>query len=115
MAQRYAWPDKAGPAVTAASQAIFICTFDFGRIRLKFGEWAVFSGFMTADQARTLSGYVGAANIPVLGYLMSKTTNQKSNGEALVVIKPHLLSPPPSDRVTHEIFAGTESRIRTPL
>jgi hypothetical protein len=85
------------------------------RVRLKFSEWAVVAGLMNSTQARTLVGLAGLSQIPVLGPLVSTNTRRTEEGETLIVIRPRLLSAPPSYSASRSIWTGTESRPRTPL
>ena len=85
------------------------------RVRLKFSEWAVVAGLMNSLQARTLGGIAGLSQVPLLGPLMSSNTRRRESGETLIVIRPRLLSAPPSPLATSGIWTGTESRPLTPL
>ncbi|HUS04745.1 MAG TPA: type II and III secretion system protein [Bryobacteraceae bacterium] len=85
------------------------------RVRLRFGEAAVVGGLVSSTQAISLSGISGLSGIPVLGPLVSRTTREKDDTEVLVVIRPKLLSLPPSEAATREIYIGTESRLVSPL
>jgi hypothetical protein len=51
----------------------------------------------------------------VLGTLLGRTTTTRDEGEILLTIKPRLMSSPPSENVTREIFIGAESRLLTPM
>ena len=84
-------------------------------MRLKFSEWAVVAGLMNSSQARTLGGIAGLSQVPLLGPLVSSNTRRNDEGETLIVIRPRLLSEPPSVFATRGIWTGTESRPRTPL
>jgi type II secretory pathway component GspD/PulD (secretin) len=79
-------------------------------ITLKLGEWAAVSGLMETQQARTLSGIVGLSSLPVLGPLMRNISQSKDNHQVLILIRPRLLTLPPSEVVTHTYWLGSESR-----
>jgi general secretion pathway protein D len=85
------------------------------QVRLRNGEWAVIAGLMSASQARTISGLAGLSRVPLLGPLLGQNTRDKSETQVLVVIKPALLSLPPSEAATHVVPLGTEQRPRTSL
>lgn len=83
--------------------------------RLKFGEWAAVAGLVTTQEARALSGIAGVSQIPILGPLLSKNTRQNSDTETLLIIKPHLLSNPPTEYITTPIWLGPDGRMRIPI
>ncbi len=85
------------------------------RVRLKFDEWAAVSGLMSTAQAKSASGISGLIGIPLVGPLFSNNTKDDQNSEALLVIKPRLLSLPPTEAMTPPIFVGPDTRPRTPL
>ena len=57
------------------------------------GEWAVLSGLMTSQEAKTITG------IPLLSYipLLRQNTITKDQGATLIVLKPHVTIAPPSE------------------
>lgn len=85
------------------------------RVRLKFEEWAAVSGLMSTSQAKTISGVAGLIGIPIVGPLLSNNTRDDSKSDTLLLIKPRLLSLPPTEAVTRPIFVGPDTRPRTPL
>lgn len=78
-------------------------------VRLRNGEWAVLAGLMSAVEARTISGLPLFARAPVIRHLLASNTRSREEGEALVVIKPHLLDEP-VDSSPPGLYTGTESR-----
>ena len=56
------------------------------------GEWAVLSGLMTSQEAKTITG------IPIMSYipLLRQNTITKDQGATLIVLKPHVTIAPPS-------------------
>jgi type II secretory pathway component GspD/PulD (secretin) len=84
-------------------------------VRLRQGEWAVIAGLMNASQARTISGLAGLSRVPLLGPVLSQNTRDNNEDQVLVVIKPSLLSLPPSEAATRLVPVGTEQRPRIPL
>jgi len=85
------------------------------KIRLQDDEWGVVAGLLSTSEARSISGIAGLANIPVLGQLFRQFNKDESTSEVLIIIKPTLLNPPPSQLATPPIWTGTETRPLTPL
>ncbi len=84
-------------------------------VNLKLGEWAIVSGLVDDEDARTLAGIAGLASIPILGPLTSNVTHNSSNARVLIMLRPTLLTPPPDESVTHVYRMGSEARPLTPL
>ena len=84
-------------------------------VTLKMGEWAVVSGLVDDEDARTLAGIAGLARIPVLGPLTSNVTHNSSTDRVLIILRPTLLTPPPDNSLTHIYRMGAETRPLTPL
>jgi len=85
------------------------------QVRLRNDEWAVIAGLINPSDSKTVSGFWGLANIPFFGNLFRQTTTDKSNTNVLIAIRPHLLSVPPDQIVTHSLRVGTETRPYNPL
>lgn len=85
------------------------------KVRLKMGQWAVVAGLMSTQQARTIAGLAGISRIPTLGALTSTHNKTYSSDEVLVLVRPYLLTMPPSEIVTKAIPVGTATRPLTPL
>jgi type II secretory pathway component GspD/PulD (secretin) len=85
------------------------------RVRLRFDEAAVISGLVTRNDLVTLSGPAGLVYIPFIGPALGQTNWTKDDVQLLVVLKPRLLSTPPTELVTREIWVGSESRPRIPM
>ena len=62
------------------------------KVDVMTGEWAVLSGLMTSQEAKTITG------IPILSYipLLRNNTISKDQGATLIVLKPHVTIAPPS-------------------
>jgi general secretion pathway protein D len=84
-------------------------------VRLKANEWAVVSGLASAGEARSVTGLAGLASLPVLGPLFRQTDTTRENRELLILVKPTVLSLPPSETVVQPFRVGSESRPLTPL
>ncbi len=71
------------------------------------GEWAVLSGMMNAEEAKTITG------LPILSYipLLRNNTINKRQGATLIVLKPHVTIAPPAESVSWRAWAGSETRL----
>jgi general secretion pathway protein D len=85
------------------------------QIRLRDEEWAVVAGLMSPSDSKTVSGFWGLAQIPLLGNLFKQVSTDKENTNVLIAIRPHLLSLPPDQTVTRTLRVGTETRPYNPL
>ncbi len=84
-------------------------------VRLREGDSAVVAGLLTSDEARSISGVAGLAQIPGLGGLFRLTNKSLQTSEVILVIKPSLLNLPPDELPTPAIFTGSATRPLTPL
>jgi general secretion pathway protein D len=82
---------------------------------LRFGEWAVVAGLLDQNEARTIAGLAGLSRIPVLNALTSTHEHDKTNDEVLILLRPHLVTLPPSVAVTHTFRMGSDNRPLTPM
>jgi general secretion pathway protein D len=85
------------------------------KLRLTTKEWAVVAGLVSESDARTLSGMAGLANIPILGPILSRNGKETTNSQVLLLLKPRIVSMPPSERVTKQYWFGSETRPLSPL
>jgi len=81
------------------------------KVTLKTGEWAVLAGLMTASESRTLGGIPLLSAIPLL---RSNSVN-RDEGQALIVLKPHLLVEPPTESPTWQAWSGSETHLPSEL
>jgi len=77
------------------------------KVDVMTGEWAVLSGLMTSQEAKTITG------LPLLSYipLLRNTTITKDQGATLIVLKPHVTVAPPSASASWRAWAGSETRL----
>jgi general secretion pathway protein D len=85
------------------------------QVRLRTGEWAVLSGLVTSSDSRSLSGITGLASLPLLGHLFRQHTKARDKSEMLLLVRPVLLSLPPSEKPQPALWVGSEARLSTPL
>ncbi len=86
------------------------------KVRLKTGEWAIVAGLMSNSEAKTISGLAGVSTLPVIGQLFRKNDIQKQSTEVILLIKPELLSLPPSQAAPVRAWSiGPEGRLKIPL
>jgi general secretion pathway protein D len=83
--------------------------------RLKLGEWAMVAGLLNKSDAATIAGLAGLSQIPYVGPLTSTHEKDKSTDEVLILLRPHLLSLPPTQSVHPRIYLGTDTRPTIPL
>jgi general secretion pathway protein D len=77
------------------------------KVDVSAGEWAVLSGLMTSQEAKSITG------IPILSYIpfLRNNTISKDDGATLIILKPHVTVPPPSENAAWRAWAGTETRM----
>ena len=81
------------------------------KVTIRTGEWAVLAGLMSATDSRSITGIPGLSAIP----LLRSNTHTQDEGQTLIVLKPHLLIEPPTERPTSRAWAGTETRLPSEL
>lgn len=79
------------------------------KVEVKAGEWAVLTGLMTAQEAKTITGFPILSYIPIL----RNNTITKDQGATLIVLKPHVTVAPPSENPAWRAWAGSETRMPT--
>jgi general secretion pathway protein D len=83
--------------------------------QLRLGEWAMVAGLLNTSDASTIAGLAGLAQIPYVGPLFSTHEKDKSSSEVLILLRPRVLSLPPSQSINPRIYLGTDTRPVTPL
>jgi general secretion pathway protein D len=84
-------------------------------VGLENDEWAVISGLQQTTDTRSISGTAGLSSIPVLSQIFSQHMKEKDRSEILILMRPHLLSLPANQKVTKDVWVGTETHPYTPL
>jgi len=76
------------------------------KVEVRTGEWAVLSGLMSAQETKVITG------LPILSYipLLRNNTITKDNSATLIILKPHVTIPPPSETPAWKAWAGSETR-----
>jgi len=81
-----------------------------GMTRLVEGESAVIAGLMQTSVNEDRSGFPGLSDIPILGRLFTSTTKSETVGQTLIVLKVHLVTLPPWETPSPDLWVGTETR-----
>jgi hypothetical protein len=84
-------------------------------VTLKEGESAVVAGMMSTSEARTISGLAGISTLPLVGRFLRQNNHEDDGEEVLVVIKPRLVTAPPTEALTPVVRVGSEERPFIPL
>jgi type II secretory pathway component GspD/PulD (secretin) len=84
-------------------------------VRVLDGEWSVIAAMLSPTESKTISGFWGLAQLPLIGNLFRTVTKNESRENMLIAIRPHLLSLPADQTVTRKLRVGTETRPFNPL
>jgi len=85
-------------------------------VGLRIGEWAVLGGLLDVEEAHSIAGIAGLTRIPYLGPLTNMYTKTKSTDQILVMMRPRLVTDPPSAGAPARTYRmGSETRPVTPL
>jgi type II secretory pathway component GspD/PulD (secretin) len=71
------------------------------------GQWAVLGGLMTKQEANAITGLPLISRIP----LLRNNTVTKDEGATLIVLKPRVTIPPPSESPAWRAWTGSETRL----
>lgn len=63
-------------------------------IRLKEGEVNMLGGILESSEIKSVGGYPGLSNIPILKYLFSDQHNEKHDNEIVFLVTPHIVRAP---------------------
>jgi len=79
-------------------------------IRLKEGEVSIIGGLFERVDSKTLNGWPGFANVPIMKYLFSDNNTDHQENENLIVLIPRIVRMPDYSRENlRALYAGTES------
>ncbi len=79
-------------------------------IRLKEGEVSILGGLIQRTDTRTLNGWPGLANVPVMRYLFSGDNTEIQEDEVLIVLTPHIVRMPDWNKANLQaMFSGTDT------
>jgi len=82
-------------------------------LRVKEGEISVLGGLMQGQDLKTLTGFPGLSNVPILKWLFSSENVEKNTSELLVVLIPHIIrSPEISEANLRGIAAGNDQTVK---
>ena len=82
-------------------------------IRLRTGEVSLLGGLTQDQDTRTISGTPGLANIPWLRRLFSGESIEKTQGELLIALVPHIVRVPDINELnTRGIAAGSDAVVK---
>ncbi len=83
-------------------------------IRLRDGEVSLLGGLMQSQDTSAVSGIPGLTNIPVLGkYMFGANSRDKSRGELLVALIPHIVRTPDINVANlKSVAAGTDATVK---
>lgn len=79
-------------------------------IRLKEGEVSILGGLIQRTDTRTLNGWPGLANVPVMRYLFSGDNTEIQEDEVLIVLTPHIVRMPDWSKANlRAMLSGTDT------
>ncbi len=79
-------------------------------IRLKEGEVSILGGLFERIDSRTLNGWPGLANVPIMRYLFSADNIEHQENENLIVLIPRIVRMPDWSRENlRALYSGTET------
>ncbi|MFZ0921932.1 MAG: cohesin domain-containing protein, partial [Candidatus Acidiferrales bacterium] len=82
-------------------------------VRLQDGEVSILGGLITSSQTKSLSGWPGLANIPLLRYFFSSQDVTTEDDEILIAVTPHVVRMPSiTEDDLRTLAAGTETNVR---
>jgi general secretion pathway protein D len=79
-------------------------------IRLKEGEVSILAGLIQRIDTKTLNGWPGLANIPIMRYLFSGDQTEIQDSEVLIVLTPRIVRMPDWTKSNlRGLFSGTDT------
>ena len=89
------------------------------KARLLLGDsmrnWVAVAGLMNNQEARSVAALAGLYRIPYLGPLLGTHSKTNSGEQVLILVRPHLLAPPPNEMKTLTLHLGSDAKPITPL
>ena len=84
-------------------------------LRLRNNQWALVAGLTTQTRNTSFTGPALLTKIPLLKSLISRFTRDRARTYVVLAMKPRLLSLPPDQTVTHDVYLGSETKPVTRL
>jgi general secretion pathway protein D len=82
-------------------------------IRLKEGEASVLGGLIQKTDTKTLNGWPGVKQVPLLRYLFSEDTKNYEDDEILIILTPRIVRLPEWTRANlRPLYSGSETNIQ---
>jgi general secretion pathway protein D len=82
-------------------------------IRVKDGEPTLVGGLMNVQDTKSVGGVPGLANVPVFKWFFGNEDLQKSRGELVIALVPHIVrSPDITPLNTRGVAAGTDQQVK---
>jgi general secretion pathway protein D len=82
-------------------------------VRLRTGEVSMLGGLLQEQDTKNVSGVPGVGHVPVLKRLFTGESVERSQGELLIVLVPHIVRGPDiSDVNLRGVAAGTETTVK---
>jgi general secretion pathway protein D len=82
-------------------------------VRLRAGEVSVLGGLLQDQDTKSVSGVPGVGHIPLVRRLFTGESIEKSQGELLIVLVPHIVRAPDiTDVNLRGVSAGTETTVK---
>ena len=79
-------------------------------IRLKEGEVSILAGLIQRTDTKTLNGWPGLANVPVMHYLFATANTETQEDEVLIVLTPRVVRMPDWSKANlRAMFSGTDT------
>ena len=79
-------------------------------VRLKEGEVSILAGLFERTDSKSLNGWPGLANVPIMRYLFSTDNVEHQENENLIVLIPRIVRMPDWTRANlRAIYSGTET------
>jgi general secretion pathway protein D len=79
-------------------------------IRLKEGEVSILAGLIQRIDTKTLNGWPGLANIPIMRYLFAADNTEIQDSEVLIVLTPRIVRMPDWSKANlRALYSGTET------